>query len=245
MNAYQVCPEFKIFVESDIERYRAETFETKEPETIAWIQEFIKDRETFLDVGANIGIYSLYMAALHKETFTIAFEPFLPNLIRLEENIKLNGLENIRAFHAGFSNQTRMVNFYSPKIETGTSGGQVGTTIGEDGKKFNYLSVQQIPCYRMDDFFYIFKIPAPNHIKIDVDGQEEQVIIGGLNCISSYYCKSVMVERNQGFDRNKLVDAMGKMGFTEDNKFNKMENHSRVRREKEGILAENILFVRK
>jgi hypothetical protein len=137
-----------------------------------------------------------------------------------------------------------MVNFYSPKIEAGSNGGQIGTTIGENGKRFNYLSMQQIPCYRMDDFFHLFKIPAPAHIKIDVDGQEELVIIGGTSVISSHYCKSVLVERNQNMDRGTLGDVMEKMGFSYRNKFNQQENHSRVRREKEGIKAENIIFLR-
>ena len=42
-------------------QWRAETFFTKEPETIEWINTFKSD-ETLFDVGANIGLYSIYAA---------------------------------------------------------------------------------------------------------------------------------------------------------------------------------------
>ena len=245
MDAYQVCQEFKIFVESNMERYRAETFENKEPETLAWIRGYVKNADTFLDVGGNIGIYSLFLAGRYGKSFVLAFEPFLQNFLRLEENIQLNGFTNIRAFHAAFGASTRMENFYSPKIEAGSSGGQIGKTIDEHGKKFSFLSYEQVPVYRMDDFFHLFKIPVPRHIKIDVDGQEEQVLIGGMNVIGNYGCKSVLIERNPSLLKENLLRLMDYLGYTDDNEFNKMENHSRVRREREGIKAENIIFTRK
>lgn len=43
--------------------YRGKNFYTKEPETVAWINSFNK-KNTFFDIGANIGIYSLYAASL-------------------------------------------------------------------------------------------------------------------------------------------------------------------------------------
>ena len=244
MDVASVCEKFKIYTESNIEKYRAETFFQKEPETIAWIEKFIKDREIFIDVGANVGIYSLYVASLHRNSFVCCFEPFLANYLRLEENISLNLLPNIKAFNAGLGNQTRMVNFYSPKIEPGSSGGQVGTTVDEHGKKFNYLSMQQIPVYRFDDFMYLFKLPPPNHIKIDVDGQEEQVIAGMATTLQNYLVKSVLVEVNPLFDKTKLETFMRYCGYTADNEFNKMENHSRVRRAREGVKAENVIYTR-
>ena len=42
-----------------ITRYRAVTFEDKEPETLNWIESFYP-KDNFLDIGANIGIYSIY-----------------------------------------------------------------------------------------------------------------------------------------------------------------------------------------
>ena len=70
--------------------FRASTFSSKEPETLAWIDSFHED-SVFWDIGANIGLYSLY-AARHKNCRVIAFEPSFFNLEILVRNINLNNL---------------------------------------------------------------------------------------------------------------------------------------------------------
>ena len=73
-----------------ITRFRIDTFATKEPETLAWIDTF--ENETFFwDIGANIGLYSVY-AAKRYNCKVCAFEPSIFNLELLGRNISLNGL---------------------------------------------------------------------------------------------------------------------------------------------------------
>src|ERR1044071_9834964 len=43
----------------NFERWRADTYATKEPDTIAWIDQFVQEGDVLYDVGANIGLYSL------------------------------------------------------------------------------------------------------------------------------------------------------------------------------------------
>ena len=59
-------------------RLRAETFLTKEPETLEWIDR-MNDDSVLWDIGANVGIYSIY-AAVSKRANVIAFEPSFFNL---------------------------------------------------------------------------------------------------------------------------------------------------------------------
>ena len=63
---------------------RAKTFLTKEPDTIEWIEKF-NEKDVFLDVGANIGIYSLYAAK--KVSKVWALEPESLNYAMLNLNI--------------------------------------------------------------------------------------------------------------------------------------------------------------
>ena len=63
---------------------RAETFFTKEPDTIEWIESFDKN-DVFLDIGANIGIYSLYAAKNVSKVWAI--EPESLNFAMLNLNI--------------------------------------------------------------------------------------------------------------------------------------------------------------
>lgn len=46
---------------NDVTRWKAETYFTKEPETIEWIDTF-NEGDIFFDIGANIGLYSIYAA---------------------------------------------------------------------------------------------------------------------------------------------------------------------------------------
>ena len=56
------------FTPNDLCEMRVETLFTKEPETIKWIDNFsVKSNSIFWDIGANIGLYSIYAAAKHKK----------------------------------------------------------------------------------------------------------------------------------------------------------------------------------
>jgi hypothetical protein len=98
-------------------------------------------------------------------------------------------------------------------------------------------------CRSIDDMVYFsFDTPSPNHIKIDIDGQEWAVIQGMKKVLRNQQLKSVLVEVNR--DRPEIYSAFLDSGFTMNNWFNKRPHHSRVRRAKEGIDAENIIFTR-
>ena len=77
-------------IPNDISRFRVNTFSTKEPETLEWIDEVPKG-SVLWDIGANIGLYTCY-AAKGRECRVFAFEPSVFNLELLARNIFLNGL---------------------------------------------------------------------------------------------------------------------------------------------------------
>lgn len=65
---------------------------TKEPETIQWIDDEFRSGDIFVDIGENIGNYSIYAALKHKGLKVFAFEPEPHSLIQLIKNVKLNEL---------------------------------------------------------------------------------------------------------------------------------------------------------
>ena len=71
------------------------TFSSKEPETLEWINNF-DDNENiiFWDIGANIGLYSIYASLKSKNISIIAFEPSTSNLRVLSRNISINNLDD-------------------------------------------------------------------------------------------------------------------------------------------------------
>jgi len=77
---------------SDICRFRAKTFSYKEPDTLEWIDGFETD-STLIDIGANVGIYSLY--ASYKINKIYAFEPDALNFSLLNLNIFDNNKDKV------------------------------------------------------------------------------------------------------------------------------------------------------
>lgn len=234
-------PPFDMIIETEMERYRYDTWATKEPETIAWIDSF-RPGSVFFDIGANIGIYSLYCAKKHPRGHVIAVEPHTPNHDRLLENMMLNELKNMQIYEYAIGSRCRTETFYANSCESGTSGGQIAEARDENGDKFNPAFEERILCVTLD--FLACITMQPTHIKIDIDGQEERVLCGGVQTLASPILQSVLIELTAASDRAEVVRLFELLGFAEHNKFNSMVNHSRVRRQREGIQAENIIFTR-
>ena len=236
---------FKMITESDIEKMRYDTFWTKEPETINWIKSFPEDN-VFLDIGANIGVYSLYNAKLHPKSLTIACEPFMGNYLRLHNNIAMNGFMNILVVCVGFSNQNAFLPLYLPDNTIGSSGGQLRSPTDAQGNTFPIAGAQDVMTFRietfLDTFTHMDKLIKPTHIKIDVDGRESE-ILEGLQTLPEL--QSILIEFNNKEVQEKYIDLFLSWGFTDNNEFNKFSPHSRDRRVKEGDNASvNVIFTR-
>jgi len=214
---------FKMRTETPMEKYRAETFWEKEPETIAWIESF-DPHDIFFDVGANVGVYSLYAASLFPKMTIHAFEPMWMNYEVLKMNIKANGF-NILPWSVAVGNYDGQDLLDIPDAEAGKSGAQISNN-----------GVYAVKVIKIDTL-----LVYPHHVKIDIDGRELQVILGMRRALSR--AKSILVEVGRQ-SRQPIMDIMTGAGFTTDNRFNTMSPHSRERREREGIDAENIVFTR-
>src|SRR5690606_7838052 len=91
---------------SRLARERAKHFLIKEPETRRWIDEFQAD-DIFWDIGANIGVFSLY-AALTPGVRVFSFEPLFSNFYTLVKNLELNRFNQVAPFCIGFSSESKI-----------------------------------------------------------------------------------------------------------------------------------------
>jgi len=232
---------FKMVLETDIEKYRHDTFWTKEPETIAWIDSF-EDDAMFFDVGANIGIYSLYCAVMHSKGEVWAFEPDNNNFERLCDNVRLNEFYHVMPWHRAISDTNEKTVFYEIFDQIGSSGGQILKRPEEFISKHDILArTVDIMALLAMGFFR-----RPQYIKIDIDGQELNVVKGMSETIKNPALKSVLIEIDQT-DPGKVSQitlAFLDAGFTVNNRFNQMRPHSTERREREGINVRNVVFTK-
>ena len=234
---------FKMLIETPMEEYRHDSFWFKEPETLKWIESF-GSNDVFYDIGANIGIYSLYCANLHPEMVIHAMEPDRRNFARLEENVLMNGYDNVICHKIALANYSGIDRFYVKKAETGASGGQIGHAKDEEGKKFEARESNWVTVCSFYHFLKIFHAEEPDHIKIDVDGQEETIIKAIAFTTIKKPIKSLLVEVNPLSNKDNIIRLLETIGLKPDECLNNLENHSRIRRQAEGIKAENIIFTR-
>jgi FkbM family methyltransferase len=222
---------FKLVVQSEIEIWRAADFWTKEPETIAWIDSFAPG-SVFFDIGANVGVFSLYAA--RKDIKTISFEPETDNASALRENSEIN-YPRPAIEECAISDFDGKSTFYVPKSGPGRSGGQVGDAVDESGREFTPAESYEVETYKIDTLAGLLGVP--NHIKIDVDGHEWRILQGAAGTLALPEVKSVLVEVN-----NCYADIDGYMksfGFSDFNRFNGPDINRRANQK-----ARNVIYTR-
>ena len=92
-------------------KWRVDTLLSKEPVTIEWLNK-IRSSEILLDVGANVGMYSIW-AAKFRNVNVIALEPEASNYFVLNKNIMINKLNKlIKSYCIGVSNKDEFCELY-------------------------------------------------------------------------------------------------------------------------------------
>jgi FkbM family methyltransferase len=149
---------------------------TYEPELHAAIRDWIRPGMVAYDIGANVGYISLSLAKRVGTTGKVyAFEALPDNLERLKINVSLNGLdERVTTIPAAVIDHSRRINFL-----VGPSNG-TGKVEGSAGR-----SGLQRPA-GLDDFVFQQGNPAPNIIKIDIEGGEILALPGMEKVLMKY-----------------------------------------------------------
>ena len=194
--------------------YRAKTLLTKEPETIAWLNK-IKTNSVIYDIGANVGVYSIYAAAV-RDCRVMSFEPSFLNLELLFRNIQTNNLQDkITIVPLSLSNKSQIEDFYMQEGDNiwGGAHNSSGSNKSQDGTDMQKFKTSSQIALSLDDLVNIFNLPTPSHIKIDVDGLEDRVLQGGLNTFGN--TKSILIEIDaKNTDQNREIQAvMSNLGF--------------------------------
>lgn len=185
----------------------------KEPWTVNWIENYLCPGEVLFDIGANVGVYSLVAAkATEGKALIFAFEPAFFNFASLCYNITLNNCQNcITPFQVALYSKTSLVNFNYSALSPGSA----LHILGKIDESFDCVYEQPVLSYSLDEFIEKFNLPIPNHIKLDVDGVELEIIEGASKTLSDNRLKSLMIELNEDSDRSDetIVDLLTEKGF--------------------------------
>lgn len=205
---------FKLYTPNTICAFRYNTFSSKEPEMLEWIDEY-GGEGTFYDIGANIGIYSLYYAK-SKTGSVFSFEPSVFNLRQLAKNISINTMSNrITIISNPLSNITGIATFMNGNIDEGGALSAFGVNYGFDGQLINDNIKYSVLGFSLDDLLKNGLISkAPSLIKIDVDGIEHLILSGAKNTLANASLKSIFIEVNDDFEEQyvgvkRLLESAG------------------------------------
>jgi FkbM family methyltransferase len=189
-------------------------FETREPETLAWIDGF----ETpcrFWDIGANIGVFSIY-SGLRAEMEVHAFEPAAASYAALCRNIEANRLDDrVSAYCVALGNRTELGRLHLSGTNAGSVFNAFESTQDCFGNEITPVFRQGTIGFSIDDFRRQFALPAPNYLKIDVDSIEERILEGGRQTLRDTELRSVLIELEaaQTLRNDRLIEALEAAGF--------------------------------
>jgi FkbM family methyltransferase len=198
--------------------YRVREFSSKEPATLKWIDGF-GTGETLLDIGANIGSYSLYAAERHPDLRIVAVEPNPLNLSILVRNIVANKLgDRILVVPIALTDRAGAQNFSTNEMEPGGAHSAFGVDYGADGKPRTFAYSYRLIGSTVDGMIREFGLSVPTHVKIDVDGIEHLILAGAVETLASKNLKSVLIETNRSFPehRERIHAALASAGLALD-----------------------------
>jgi len=191
---------------------RVYSFHTKEKETLEWIDKF-ESGQVFFDVGSNIGLYSIYFGIKNYKNFVVSFEPEGQNFYSLRSNIIDNKLhENIIAFPLALGDKILIDKIMLDEVKVNSFGRSnflfSSNILHSTDHKYYTQGVFKMT---LDYFIQVSNI-IPNHIKIDVDGYELEVIQGMKKILNNNNLHSVLIEINP-YNKKEIFAILAKNQF--------------------------------
>lgn len=180
---------------------------TYEPNTLMFLKNFLKIGDTFIDIGANSGIYSIVAAKLVGDAGKVySFEPSSREFFKLQENVLLNNLQHhivTNKLAISSKNEKALL-----KIATESHNGQ-NTLCNE----FAYTNVdsghiEEVNCISLDEYVNNNSIFNIKLIKIDVEGYELNVFEGANSLIINQRPLIIFEVVREAYRKNnlKLID---------------------------------------
>lgn len=204
--------DMQFYCVGEIPLFRARTLYTKEPETIEWLDTF-KPGEIFWDIGANVGLYSIYAARV-RGAKVMAFEPAAANYFLLNRNIEVNRLDGeITALCIALSSDQSVATLNMRNTQLGGALSSYNSTTDENGRAFTPVFRQGMLGDSVDGFIARYGVPTPDHIKIDVDGIESAIVAGAVKTLPAVQSVSIELDASRPEYSEPIISSLAEHGL--------------------------------
>jgi len=197
--------------DSPLAAWRAATLATKEPDTLDWLDGLTRD-DVLLDVGANVGVFSLYAARRHGVR-VVAVEPEWSNLHYLRDNVSRNRLTAYVAVYGFAAMETTGPT--TLHVQDLTAGAALHTASGRALERTalgqRVIFSERVWGVSLDDLCAMAG-QWPSAVKIDVDGTEADVLRGAGQVLAR--TSSVLIEHLALEHQPECVGILKRAGLT-------------------------------
>jgi len=206
--------QIEIFTPNSMTEYRARTFSTKEPDTLDWLDRH-SDEKVLLDIGANVGLYTLYFGKIGRRVIALECSPL--NIGELVRNINLNNLQDqVTVIPIALSSREEIGEFFMGSEELGAAESSFGNETGFDGNGMRIINRFTTISMSLDELYALYpNLDKPNLMKIDVDGNESAILEGASRLLDNNQLVSILCEVNPNSpSRNeKVASILSSYGF--------------------------------
>jgi FkbM family methyltransferase len=170
---------------------------------MAAIRPHIRPDAVCLDVGANIGLYSLGLSHLAPQGKVYAFEPSPSAYGHLQSNLATNGATNVDACHLAVSDSVGTVRFHDFSFfSAGSFSSDEGSLLSSE----SYGSQSfEAATTTLDDFVADHGLDRVDFVKVDVEGAEMSVLAGAEKMLATYRPATVLEFNTFGFTIHQSV----------------------------------------
>jgi FkbM family methyltransferase len=150
----------------------------EENETLLW-EKLVKKSSVILDIGANVGYFSLLASKINPKSSIFSFEPIKHTFDRLSYNVKQNNFQNIKLFNCAISDENRILS-----INVGNENNWGMSSV--NNHEFTSGKIENINAISIDNFVKEEKIQRVDLIKLDIEGAEYMALEGMKNTLDNY-----------------------------------------------------------
>ena len=186
-------------------------FGPAETEETRFLRRWPVEGKVVYDIGAFEGVLTLFFA--RKAAQVIAYEPNPRNFQRCMENVKLNGFRNVRVMNRGVGEQPGAIELTYDPLMPGAGSADAATTaqIASSVRSAKTVRIEVVP---LDEDIRRHGLPAPDFIKMDIEGMERFALPGMKETLAKYR-PELFIEMHGATVEEKVEIAHSVVGFLE------------------------------
>jgi FkbM family methyltransferase len=218
------------------------TGSTRTPEQSFWMNENLKDLVIY-DIGAFQGLLTLFFARTGRQV--ISYEPNTRNHARLIENLRLNGVRNVLVRKVGVGSKSETTTMVASPLMLGGASIVSDAIVGLRNSNQSVLS-EQVFITPLDDDIREMSLPAPDFVKIDVEGAELAALVGARNTLLGRHPLLFLEMHGETMNVKRknvaaIVAYLKELGY---NEILHVESGTRINVDNSSVAAEGHLYCR-